>query len=99
MTYVLEEVPSVNSEDSDGSVHSHIFPTSKAPPATTPTPARKKKVPAKKPPPRIASSIAKISILDDLAKVFAPKGQITKAPTSPQHMASQVFEFPCFFTP
>ena len=48
MTQVPEEVPLVDNEDYDGSVHSHIFPTSKVPPATPPTPTRKKKVQAKK---------------------------------------------------
>lgn len=74
MTQVLEEVPSVNSEDSDGSAYSHIFPTSKAPLATPPTPDRKKKTTAKKLSSRIASQTAKTSVPNDLAKVFAFKG-------------------------
>ena len=41
-------------EDSDGSVHSHIFSPSKAPPKTSPTPTRRKKAPAQKTPTKVA---------------------------------------------
>lgn len=83
VTQVPEEVPSVDSEDSDGSVHSHIFPTSKVSLATPPTPTRKKEVQAKKPPSIIVPSTAKTPIPDDLTQVYAPYGQEINTPASP----------------
>ena len=90
---------SVENEASDGSIHSHIFPTVKSPPFTPSTPARKKnKIPAKKPSSKIVSSTAKIYVPDDLTKIFKPIGQEEPTPTSPKHVAPEVFEHSCFVT-
>lgn len=84
MTQFLEDVPYVESEDSDGSAHSHIFPTAKAPPSTLSTPARKKKkISAKKPFSRIVSSTAKIFVPDDLTELFMAIDQEEITPASP----------------
>lgn len=67
-----EEVPLVDNKDFESSVHSHIFPTSKVPPTTPPTPALRRKVQAKKTPSKVAPLIANPAILDDLEGVFVP---------------------------
>lgn len=68
----FEEVPSIDNEESDGSVHSHIFPTSKAPSTMPPTPIRRKKAQAKKTLSKVAPSISTHVFPNDLEEVFAP---------------------------
>lgn len=86
----------VNNEDSDGSVHSHIFPTSKVPPTTPATPARKRKVQAKKTPSMVSPLTTNPAVLDDLDEGFAPHGPKISPLISPPRVASQVFVFLCF---
>lgn len=88
----------VDNEESDGSVHSHIFPMLKVPPPTPPTLIRKRKVQAKKTHSKVASSIANPKVPDDLEEVFTPHDSERTSSISLPHLASQVFVF-LYFPP
>lgn len=88
MTQVPEDVPFIDNENFDGSVHSDIFPTSKVSPTIPPTPARKRKVQAKKTPSKVAPSTTNPSVPDGLDKVFSPHGPEISPPVTPPRMAS-----------
>ncbi|XP_050892856.1 uncharacterized protein LOC127098334 [Lathyrus oleraceus] len=86
---VPEEVPLVDNEESDGSVHSHIFSTSKVPPITPPTLIRRRKAQAKKTSSKATTSIMNPTVPDDLEEVFAPHDPDRTPPISPPHVAPQ----------
>lgn len=86
-----EEVPSIDNEESDGSVHSHILPMLKAPPIMPPTPIRRNKAQDKNNPSKVAPSIWTPVVLDDLEEVFAPHDPKRTSTVSPPHVALKVF--------
>lgn len=54
-------------------MHSHIFPTSKAPSRTPPTPIRREKAQAKKTPSKVDPSASTPSIQDNLEEASNPR--------------------------
>lgn len=98
MTQVPEEVHLVDNEDFDDSVHLHIFPMSKVPPTSPPTPTQKRKVQAKKKRSRVAPSTTNPVVPNDLDEFFAPHGPERSPPVSSSRVTPQVFVFLYFFT-
>ncbi|XP_050874940.1 proline-rich extensin-like protein EPR1 [Lathyrus oleraceus] len=80
---VSEEVPVEENEDSDGSVHSHIFSPSKAPPRTPPTPTRQKKAPSQKTPTKVDPRASPI-----IKEVPTPRDS-ERTPTASPHIDLQ----------
>lgn len=85
----------MENEESDGSVHSHIFPMSKAPSKMPPTPMRQKKAQAKKTPSKVAPTASTLTIQDDIEKAFTPRDSERTPTSSPPLVALQVFVHLC----
>ena len=80
-----EEVLVVEDEDSDGSVHSHIFSPSKAPPKTPPTPTRRKKAQAQKTPTKVTPRVS-LTVQEDVEEVLTPRDSERTPTASPTRM-------------
>lgn len=81
----------VDDEDFDGSVHSHIFSTSKAPPKTPPTLMRRKKSEAQKTPTKVAPRVS-LTVQDDIKDVLTPRDLERTLTTSPPLVDLHVFD-------
>lgn len=85
-----EEAPATNEEDSEGSAHSHIFSSSKAPPKTSPTPTWRKKAPTHKTPTKVTPR-ASPTIQKDVEEVLVPldpeRTHTASPPVDPQVLA------------
>lgn len=87
---VPEEVLVVDDDNSDGSVHSHIFSTSKAPPKIPPTLTRQKKAQAQKTPTKVAPRVSP-TVQDDVEDVLTSRDSKRTPTSSPPPMDLQVF--------